>query len=98
MTYLSEEVGDFPPILGNLSLGVEHDLRPFYAYARETNDGHCTRDGRVGEAAIFVPATFNWILIEGRLTRVPGKLEECAAALERALPLFIALHEETDKR
>ncbi|EYB92240.1 hypothetical protein Y032_0196g1532 [Ancylostoma ceylanicum] len=47
MTYLSEEVGDFPPILGNMSLDVEHDLRPFYAFSRETTDGHCTRDGRV---------------------------------------------------
>ncbi|KAL6739063.1 hypothetical protein Aduo_012552 [Ancylostoma duodenale] len=47
MTYLSEEVGDFPSILGNMSLDVEHDLRPFYAYSRETTDGHCTRDGRV---------------------------------------------------
>ncbi|VDO29968.1 unnamed protein product [Heligmosomoides polygyrus] len=47
MTYLSEEVGDFPSLLGNISLDVEHDLRPFYAYSRQTTKGYCTTDGRV---------------------------------------------------
>ncbi|KAK6041243.1 hypothetical protein COOONC_21252 [Cooperia oncophora] len=46
-TYLSEEVGDFPPLLGNISLNVEHDLRPFYKYSKQNNKSHCTSDGRV---------------------------------------------------
>ncbi|KAK6747330.1 hypothetical protein RB195_000498 [Necator americanus] len=47
MTYLSEEVGNFTSILSNISLDVEHDLRPFYEISRETTEGHCTKDGRV---------------------------------------------------
>ncbi|CAJ0602677.1 unnamed protein product [Cylicocyclus nassatus] len=47
-TYLSEEIGDFPSVLGNMSLDVEHDLRPFHAYAHATSEGVCTKDGHVG--------------------------------------------------
>ncbi|XGW29182.1 hypothetical protein V3C99_008747 [Haemonchus contortus] len=48
LTYLSEEIGDFPSLLRNMSLNVEHDLRPFYSYNRQTTSrGHCTADGKV---------------------------------------------------
>uniref|UniRef100_A0A0K0CTF9 CASPASE_P20 domain-containing protein n=1 Tax=Angiostrongylus cantonensis TaxID=6313 RepID=A0A0K0CTF9_ANGCA len=47
MTYMSEEVGDFPSLLGNMSLDVEHDLRPFFEFSRQTTRGRCTPDGQV---------------------------------------------------
>ncbi|VDO56676.1 unnamed protein product [Haemonchus placei] len=46
-TYLSEEIGDFPSILGNMSLDVEHDLRPFHSYVWENTKGYCSPDGHI---------------------------------------------------
>ncbi|PIO61371.1 hypothetical protein TELCIR_17107 [Teladorsagia circumcincta] len=54
LTYMSEEVGDFPSLLGNMSIEVEHDLRPFYKYSQRSTKEHCTPDGRVGLVAIKV--------------------------------------------
>ncbi|KAJ1363946.1 hypothetical protein KIN20_023913 [Parelaphostrongylus tenuis] len=47
MTYISEEVSDFPTLLGNVNLEVEHDLRPFFEYTRQTAGERCTPDGQV---------------------------------------------------
>ncbi|PIO53388.1 hypothetical protein TELCIR_25278 [Teladorsagia circumcincta] len=47
LTYLSEEIGDFSSLLGNMSLDAEHDLRPFYSYNKRISEGHCLPDGHV---------------------------------------------------
>ncbi|VDM80699.1 unnamed protein product [Strongylus vulgaris] len=84
MTYLSEEIGNFSTILGNMQLDVEHDLRPFYAYTRDAVDGHCTRDGCIAPVPAKLEervAAFKRLLVSLETLKANGLFENTAFAL-----------------
>ncbi|KAK6747332.1 hypothetical protein RB195_000499 [Necator americanus] len=46
-TFVSEELGGSSSILSNISINVDHDLRPFHEFSHSRTKGFCTQDGRV---------------------------------------------------